>query len=89
MVIAKSALRKLHSHFKLLLCLINAYRYINLKKTLMHSGRVVGPGMVTRFRNTSRTQTSVMLEWTPPNDPTVEIVVYNVSCFRISGINIT
>ncbi|XP_052778200.1 receptor-type tyrosine-protein phosphatase S-like isoform X1 [Mya arenaria] len=41
------------------------------------------PGMVTRFRNISRTLTSVMLKWDEPEDSAVQILFYYVHCVNV------
>lgn len=38
------------------------------------------PGSVSKFRNISRTQTSIMLEWQPPERPISEVMFYYVQC---------
>ncbi|XP_060596915.1 receptor-type tyrosine-protein phosphatase F-like isoform X1 [Ruditapes philippinarum] len=38
------------------------------------------PGALSKFRNTSRTRTSIMLEWQPPERSISEIMFYYVKC---------
>ncbi|KAL4236769.1 hypothetical protein ACF0H5_005154 [Mactra antiquata] len=38
------------------------------------------PGSVSKFRNTSRTQSSIMLEWETPERPISEVLFYYVRC---------
>ncbi|KAH3848630.1 hypothetical protein DPMN_091010, partial [Dreissena polymorpha] len=45
------------------------------------------PGIVTRFRNTSRTTTSIMLEWQHPVPSTVQTLFYYVQCVSLRSLS--